>query len=92
MAEKEPVVASGPVSVPATAPSAATQTAPGAVRVSETVGAKRDVKPLSERTNRILGLFSPLIILVMWELGVVVGVIDDRFFPPPTLIASSSGN
>ena len=88
MAEKEPVVASGSVSVPATAP-AAPQTAPGAVRVSETVGAKRDVKPRNESVNRVLGLLSPLLILVLWELGVLVGVIDDRFFPPPTQIAST---
>ena len=42
---------------------------------------------LSERTNRILGLFSPLLILAIWEVFSRTGVLDARFFPPPTLIA-----
>jgi NitT/TauT family transport system permease protein len=89
MAEKEPVVASGPGSVSASAPPAATKAASVATKGSETVGAKLDVKPRSESFNRILGLLSPLLVLALWELGVLAGMIDDRFFPPPSQIAST---
>lgn len=41
----------------------------------------------SERLNRVLGLFSPLLILALWELSVAVGLTDGRFFPPPSQIA-----
>lgn len=44
---------------------------------------------LSDRQNRILGLFSPLLILALWELMSRTGILDARFFPPPTLIAVS---
>lgn len=38
---------------------------------------------LGERSSRILALLSPLLILLLWEIGVAVGIIDGRFFPPP---------
>lgn len=42
---------------------------------------------LSDRGNRVIGLLSPLLLLVAWEILVAVGVLDGRFFPPPTKIA-----
>ena len=43
--------------------------------------------PLSSRNrDRLLTLASPLFLLVLWEVLVRVGVIDARFFPPPSKI------
>jgi ABC-type nitrate/sulfonate/bicarbonate transport system permease component len=42
--------------------------------------------------DRVLAVLSPLALLVLWELASRAGVIDDRFFPPPTRIASTFGD
>ncbi|MCL4858781.1 MAG: 1,4-dihydroxy-2-naphthoate octaprenyltransferase [Caldilineaceae bacterium] len=34
--------------------------------------------------NRLLQLISPLILLVLWEVLVSTGILDRRFFPPPS--------
>lgn len=34
--------------------------------------------------DRLINLISPLVFLLIWELLVVFGVLDRRFFPPPT--------
>ena len=34
--------------------------------------------------NRLLQLISPLILLILWEVLVNTGVLDRRFFPPPS--------
>lgn len=39
--------------------------------------------------DRLLGVLSPLALLVLWELLSRGGILDDRFFPPPTRIAST---
>lgn len=36
--------------------------------------------------NRLLYFISPLALLVIWELLVITGVLDQRFFPPPSEI------
>ncbi len=42
---------------------------------------------LGPRANRVLGLLSPLLILALWEVASRTGIVDARFFPPPTEIA-----
>lgn len=39
-----------------------------------------------ERIFRIISYFSPLLLLVLWELASRFGVIDRRFFPPPSTV------
>lgn len=39
------------------------------------------------RTNRALGLLSPVFLLALWELAARTNIIDARFFPPPSSIA-----
>ena len=58
------------------------ETGPGA-------GAERKRRGLTERQNRIVGLLSPVILLIGWELAVAVGITDGRFFPPPSAIAGT---
>ena len=40
-----------------------------------------------DRIFRIVSYFSPILILVFWELASRSGLVDRRFFPPPTAIA-----
>jgi len=55
-----------------------------------TVAASRSPKPgwaLSERARyRLLGVVSPVALLLLWEICARFGLIDTRFFPPPTAI------
>lgn len=46
------------------------------------------------RTNleRGLSLTSPLLLLLLWELGAVAGWIDTRFFPSPSAIFAQAGD
>jgi ABC-type nitrate/sulfonate/bicarbonate transport system permease component len=39
--------------------------------------------------DRLLAVLSPLALLVLWELLSRAGILDDRFFPPPSEIAST---
>jgi ABC-type nitrate/sulfonate/bicarbonate transport system permease component len=41
------------------------------------------------RSERVLAVVSPLALLVLWEALTRAGVLDDRFFPAPTEIAST---
>jgi NitT/TauT family transport system permease protein len=44
---------------------------------------------LSQKTwERLTGVLSPLLLLLIWELCARTGVIDTRFFPAPTSIAA----
>ena len=38
--------------------------------------------------DRIISVMSPLVLLVLWEITVQLGLVDARFFPAPTSIAS----
>lgn len=40
-------------------------------------------------TERLVSIFSPLLLLVAWEGAGRLGLIDARFFPPPTAIAQA---
>jgi ABC-type nitrate/sulfonate/bicarbonate transport system permease component len=42
------------------------------------------------RQNRILGITTPVVLLILWQVCSQAGVIDDRFFPAPTTIASTA--
>ena len=43
-----------------------------------------------DRIFRIVSYFSPILILVFWELASRSGLVDRRFFPPPTAIAGTA--
>jgi NitT/TauT family transport system ATP-binding protein len=44
--------------------------------------------PRSQKIISVLGKFSPLTVLLLWELVVRSGLADDRFFPAPSSIVS----
>jgi NitT/TauT family transport system permease protein len=45
---------------------------------------------LSPRTrDRLIGLLSPAVLLMLWELFVRIGWVDQRFFPAPSTIAAT---
>ncbi len=47
--------------------------------------------PLSpDRLRSLLGLMSPLALLLLWEAGVHLGLVDYRFFPAPTAILAET--
>ena len=43
-----------------------------------------------DRIFRIASYFSPILILLFWELASRGGLVDRRFFPPPTAIAGTA--
>lgn len=43
-----------------------------------------------DNTYRILSYFSPLLLLLFWEVAAQSGMIDRRFFPPPSAIAGTA--
>ena len=43
-----------------------------------------------ERWTRLLSYFSPILLLALWELAAFAQVIDRRFFPAPSAIASTA--
>lgn len=46
-------------------------------------------RKLSQKTwERLTGVLSPLLLLLLWELSARTGLIDTRFFPAPTSIAA----
>lgn len=44
------------------------------------------LRRLSRSTSVLLGVLSPLALLVIWEVFSRTGVLDQRFFPPPTQV------
>ncbi|PPL17210.1 hypothetical protein GY24_11720 [Microterricola pindariensis] len=44
-----------------------------------------------KRNNVILGLGTPLMLLLLWEVSARVGIVDARFFPAPTTIFEEAG-
>ncbi len=53
---------------------------------------KPDKRRLSRQAkDRILAVMSPLALLALWEITAQVGLLDTRFFPAPTRIASQFG-
>jgi ABC-type nitrate/sulfonate/bicarbonate transport system permease component len=51
-----------------------------------THAAQRAPAVLSTRTERLLALLSPLLLLVLWEIASRSGLLNATFFPPPTAI------
>ncbi len=43
-----------------------------------------------ENVYRILSYFSPLLLLLLWEIAAQAALIDRRFFPPPSAIAGTA--
>jgi NitT/TauT family transport system permease protein len=88
MAAKEPAVTgSGGVAVQSGRSAVVHLEGEGQMKAVSSGLTQRKRFALSERSNRILGLFSPLLILAIWEVFSRVGILDARFFPPPSLIA-----
>jgi ABC-type nitrate/sulfonate/bicarbonate transport system permease component len=48
---------------------------------------RRSLSP--EGRDRLLAVLSPIALLALWELLSRAGILDDRFFPPPSEIAST---
>jgi len=46
----------------------------------------------SQNKERLLSLFSPFLLLLLWEVLVQVGLLDKRFFPAPSSIVSTFTN
>lgn len=44
---------------------------------------------MTRRRERIIAVLSPLVLLALWELATRAGVLDDRFFPAPSSVAST---
>jgi ABC-type nitrate/sulfonate/bicarbonate transport system permease component len=49
------------------------------------------VNETSGAPNRLIGAATPLLLLLAWELAGDFGIIDVRFFPPPSRIAHQIG-
>jgi NitT/TauT family transport system permease protein len=45
-----------------------------------------------QNQERILSLFSPILLLVLWEVLVQIGALDKRFFPAPSSIVGTFSN
>lgn len=59
-------------------------------RAGEPAAPKRKRLGLSRQTKeRVISITSPLLLLVLWEIAVRFGLLDARFFPAPTSIAST---
>jgi NitT/TauT family transport system permease protein len=55
--------------------------------------AERESLGLSQQNKeRILSLFSPVLLLILWEVLVQTGALDKRFFPAPTSIVGTFTN
>lgn len=61
--------------------------APGGAGASDwDAGAIRAARTQRRRRDRWMSLISPLALLLVWELLVRVGLLDVRFFPPPSAL------
>jgi ABC-type nitrate/sulfonate/bicarbonate transport system permease component len=49
------------------------------------------VNDTSGAPNRLIGIATPLLLPLAWELAGDFGIIDVRFFPPPSRIAHQIG-
>lgn len=65
------------------------------VRAATSSAAEQDRSPRGRlfrsesATERWVSILSPIVLLVLWELAARLGWVDDRFFPPPSGIAST---
>lgn len=50
---------------------------------------KTTKKSYIKSKNRILTILSPLGLLLLWQVMVIIGVLDSRFFPAPTTILAT---
>ncbi|TME27654.1 MAG: hypothetical protein E6I66_13300, partial [Chloroflexi bacterium] len=52
----------------------------------EAVLRERSRRQRRERLERLVMITSPIILLVVWEVVAIVGLVDIRFFPRPSLV------
>jgi NitT/TauT family transport system permease protein len=52
----------------------------------EAVVRERDRRQRRERIERLVTVTSPIILLVVWEVVALLGLVDIRFFPRPSLV------
>ncbi|MEU3274865.1 ABC transporter permease [Saccharomonospora sp. NPDC006951] len=60
------------------------QQSPAPAKTSPSPPRKRQAG--GKNTDRILAVLSPVLLLVLWEIGTRSGLLDERFFPAPTSI------
>jgi ABC-type nitrate/sulfonate/bicarbonate transport system permease component len=63
---------------------------PGESRVLVTEAAGERAATATRRVERMVALLSPFMFLLVWELASRSGLLDSRFFPPPTTILRAS--
>jgi NitT/TauT family transport system permease protein len=88
MAEREPVVTAG---LEAGTPSGGGSIAPAAPSdgaVARIRGGDQK-KSFAERYKKLLPFTSPVLVLLFWEIAVPLGLINGKFFPPPSDIAAT---
>lgn len=87
MADREPVV---PAGVDAGVPSGGGGVAPAGsgASVARIQGGIKQ-RTFFERYSKVLPFTSPLLVLLLWEVAVPLGLMDGRFFPPPSEIAQT---
>jgi NitT/TauT family transport system permease protein len=56
------------------------------VEASPIAVTKRKPRLGKEQVYRLISIISPLLLLLLWEITVRLGILDMRFFPPPTRI------
>lgn len=49
------------------------------------------MKNVLQGYERFIGLLTPIFLLILWELAAKAGLVDVRFFPPPSKIAHQIG-
>src|SRR5438093_8917919 len=52
----------------------------------EAVLRERSRRQRRERLERLVMITSPIILLIVWEVVAIVGLVDIRFFPRPSLV------
>ena len=61
-------------------------TGKAAVTTTSDCDVRRGPLVSKEHRYRLISIISPFLLLILWEITVRVGVLDIRFFPPPTQI------
>ena len=61
-------------------------TGKAAVTTTSDCDVRRGLPVSKEHRYRLISIISPFLLLILWEITVRVGVLDIRFFPPPTQV------
>jgi NitT/TauT family transport system permease protein len=69
---------------------AASRSAPDRAEVARAIEQQTQQRGFSRNTmERLAAALSPILLLVVWELTSRSGLLDTRFFPPPTVVATA---